>query len=150
MNKLIPVIVLAGVLISSGCANNSSPEKVLRSFLEKTRDEDYDAAAKLATQNSQAVVKGFKKGRKQGNIPEEEIYADKKSEWTFELEKAKITGNLATIVVTYKSGTGKQYVSYGAKYALEKENGDWKVMMIPTPRLIVYRDSDNPFNPVHP
>lgn len=145
------MIALAGVLLNSGCANNSSPGKVLHSFLQKIKDEDYDAAAKLATQNSQEVVKGLKKDKKQ--VTEEEIYADKKGinpEWTFELEKAKVTGDFATVIVTNKHDSEKNPPGYKVKYALEKENGDWKVMMIPTPRMIFYRDSDIPFNPVHP
>jgi hypothetical protein len=144
MNKRILVIALATVLLSSGCANNSSPEKVLRSFLQKIEDKEYDAAAKLATQNSQATIEGFKKNAKQvtpdtGPTPEEEIYSPVKGKWKFELEKAKITGDLATIVVkTFRSGDEERYSS--AQYSLEKENGEWKVMMVPSPRAIHYLD----------
>ncbi|HEX2627636.1 MAG TPA: hypothetical protein VHM26_01445 [Chitinophagaceae bacterium] len=66
MNKLILAIAFAGLLLSSGCSNKSSPERVLRSFLEKMKEEDFEAAARLTTQNSQEFVGGLKKRKETG------------------------------------------------------------------------------------
>jgi len=144
MNKLFLAIALAGVLLSSGCSNKSSPEKVLHSYLERMEEKDYDGAAKFATQNSQSVIIEYKKNWEKsksasGGTPEEEIYSHVSPKWKFELGKATITGNLATIVVkTFKSTPYE--VLHNARYALEKENGEWKVMAVPSPRMVPYED----------
>lgn len=138
MNKLITAAVVAFLLFITGCTNDSSPEKVLRSFLKKIEDKDYDAAAKLATQNSQSTLKKMKEkdtGHKNAQIPEEIIYANEKTEINFEIGTTKITGNLATVMVDHSNNIGGEPRQYSVKWALEKEEGKWKVMMVPAPQI---------------
>jgi limonene-1,2-epoxide hydrolase len=138
MNKLVTAVVVSLLLFTTGCANDSSPEKVLRSFLKKMEDKDYDAAAKLVTQNSQSTINEMKTkaaGQKNAQIPEETIYANKKMEINFEIGTTKITGNLATVMVNHSDNIGGEPRQYSAKWALEKEEGKWKVMMVPAPQI---------------
>src|SRR5688572_29102348 len=102
MNKLIPVIaILAAIILISGCANKSSPESVLRSFLAKLEEKKAEEAAKLATLNSQPFFEEAKEkqaetinpeiNRFYGNIPEETIYEMRKKNSKYEIGKTKIT-----------------------------------------------------------
>jgi hypothetical protein len=117
----------AGSIISmaackSGAGPAATPEAAVQMFFDKLKNADFDGAKKYATKESASFLEMMSSAMKMakgmgGKESEDELAKMKNAK--FEIGKAKINGDMATVSVT-ADGDAKDI-------NVKKEDGSWKV-----------------------
>jgi delta 1-pyrroline-5-carboxylate dehydrogenase len=121
MKKLLMVAaVVSSVILFSGCGSGGDPKATLVSFFEAMGKKDMEAARKLATADSKAMMDMMEMGMKMAKDTRNKEMDDFDKN-NAEFGEAKIEGDKATVPVKNKK-TGES-----VNFTLKKESGAWKV-----------------------
>ncbi len=118
IKKIATLVLLVCCIAQIACNNTSSgdPKQTLTSFFDAMQRKDMDAARKLATADSKAILDMWEQ-QMTVDLTESEKYDKNK----VEMGEAKIDGNNATVAVKEKTS------GESVNFPLQKENGVWKV-----------------------
>ena len=119
MKKIFLMIVMACVVISSGCkSGGGDPKTVLNHFFDALASKNIDEAKKYVTKDSEGMLGMVQMGM--NNMPDSSETTMYKKE-NMDMGDAVINGDRATVPVKdKKSGEVTDFV-------LKKESGEWKV-----------------------
>ena len=120
MKKIISAsAILLSFFFLNGCNNPSGdPKAALSAFFDAMVKKDMEAARKLATTDSKAMLDMMEMGMKMGKNQQQDDQFDQSR---MEFGDAKIEGDKATILARDKK-TGES-----VNFNLKKEAGQWKV-----------------------
>lgn len=119
MKKIIISLVTASLILIAGCHSGSGdPKTVLISFFDALTKKDIEAAKKLSTKSSEALMSMIQMGMQNVSDTADMSKFNKND---MEFGDAVISGDVATVPVKEKS-SGET-----VDFTLKKEDGAWKV-----------------------
>jgi delta 1-pyrroline-5-carboxylate dehydrogenase len=120
MKKMIAAAaILCSVILFSGCGSSGGdPKAALTAFFDAMGKKDMEAARKLATADSKAMLDMIEMGMKMAKDQKQDDQFDKSR---MEFGEAKIDGDKATVPVKDKKS------GESTSFSLKKEEGQWKV-----------------------